>query len=112
MIRTAYLPEIILLYHKSLYFAGCTIGREVLAQCMTLAIAVAGSPMLTESFVSAKRMRELVTAFATSSAALMGIKDTKLRKKLPRNATLDIWKVKANEEESAGLTLTWPKGSY
>ncbi|KAI1909059.1 Nucleoporin nup84 [Ophidiomyces ophidiicola] len=109
MIRTAYLPEIILLYHNSLYFAGCTIGREVLAQCMTLAIAVAGSSSLTECFVSAGRMSELVRALAMSSMAVLAIKDPKLKKKLPRNATLGIWKIEPIEDDATGLTLLWRK---
>ncbi|EFW13928.1 conserved hypothetical protein [Coccidioides posadasii str. Silveira] len=110
LIRTAYLPEIILMYHNSLYLAGCTIGREILAQCMSLSIAIAGSQTLTECFVSAGRMRELVRALAMSSMAIMTLKDPKLKKKLPRNATLDIWKIKPIEEDAVGLTQHWKKG--
>ncbi|KMU86241.1 hypothetical protein CIHG_04029 [Coccidioides immitis H538.4] len=110
LIRTAYLPEIILMYHNSLYLAGCTIGREILAQCMSLSIAIAGSQTLTECFVSAGRMRELARALAMSSMAIMTLKDPKLKKKLPRNATLDIWKIKPIEEDAVGLTQHWKKG--
>ncbi|EEP81082.1 predicted protein [Uncinocarpus reesii 1704] len=108
-IRVAYLPEIILLYHNSLHLAGCIIGREILAQCMTLAVAIAGSATLTESFVTSGRTQELVRTLALSSLAIMSLKDTKLKKKLPRGATLDIWKIQPIEEDAKGITLLWEK---
>jgi nuclear pore complex protein Nup107 len=97
-IRTTYLPEVILAYHSALYFAGHAIGREILVQCMTLATVVAGSPALTESFMSSGRMAELVDALALSSMAMMDAKEPKMKKKLLQGARLDIWKIKPQEE--------------
>ena len=87
-------------YHSALYFAGHAIGREILVQCMTLATVVAGSPALTDSFMASGRMTELVDAFALSSIAIMNSKESKMKKKLPHGARLDIWKIKP--EEAAG----------
>lgn len=97
-IRSTYLPEVILAYHSALYFAGHALGREILVQCMTLATVVAGSPVLTDSFMASGRMAELVDAFALSSIALMDTKEPKMKKKLPQGARFDIWKIKPQEE--------------
>ncbi|KAK2871830.1 hypothetical protein FQN49_002791 [Arthroderma sp. PD_2] len=93
-IRSTYLPEIILAYHTALYYSGHILGREILAQCMTLATVVSSSATLTESFMASGRMRELVDALTLSSFAMMGTGESKLKRKLPYGGTNDIWKIR------------------
>lgn len=93
-IRSTYLPEIILAYHTALYYAGHILGREILAQCMTLATVVSSSATITESFMASGRMRELVDALTLSSFAMMGTGASKLKRKLPNGGTNDIWKIR------------------
>lgn len=72
---------------------------------MTLATVVADSPTLTSSFVSSGRMRELVDALALSSVAILGVNaDTKIKRKLPRKAHLDLWKIKPVEGEGVEMS--------
>lgn len=71
LIRNHYIPEIILGYNSALYFAGHALSRSYLVECMNLAQEVAQNPMLTNVFVESGRMRELVTAFALDSQALL-----------------------------------------
>ncbi|OJD21169.1 hypothetical protein ACJ73_07494 [Blastomyces percursus] len=97
-IKSTYLPEVILAYHSALYFAGHTIGREVLTQCMMLSSVIASSPSLTNSFITSGRMCELVDALALSSIAMMSAKESKLKKKLEDGASLDIWKIKPQQD--------------
>ncbi|PGH34751.1 nuclear pore complex protein [[Emmonsia] crescens] len=97
-IKSTYLPEVILAYHSALFFAGHTIGREVLTQCMMLSSVIASSPSLTNSFMASGRMCELVDALALSSIAMMSAKDSKLKKKLEDGASLDIWKIKPQQD--------------
>lgn len=97
-IRSTYIPEIILAYHSTLYFAGHTVGREILTHCMTLATIVSGSDDLIASFMASERMRELVDAFALSSMALMSARDLKVKKKLGQSETVDIWKMKPSQK--------------
>ncbi|KAG5299390.1 nuclear pore complex protein Nup107 [Histoplasma capsulatum G186AR] len=97
-IKSTYLPEVILAYHSALFFAGHTIGREVLTQCMMLSSVIASSPSLTNSFIASGRMCELVDALALSSIAMMSAKDSKLKKKLEDGASLDIWKIKPQQD--------------
>ncbi|KAK2750325.1 Nucleoporin nup84 [Myotisia sp. PD_48] len=98
-IRSTYLPEVLLAYHSALYHSGHILGREVFAQCMTLATVIAGSQTLVECFMAADRMQELVDALALSSFAILRTKDSTLKRKLPHGATLDIWKIKPVEKE-------------
>lgn len=51
------------------------------------------------------RLRELVDVFALSSIALLGGKEAKMKKRLPDNASLDIWTVKPVEGDDAMLHL-------
>ncbi|EEH41474.2 hypothetical protein PAAG_03037 [Paracoccidioides lutzii Pb01] len=97
-IKSTYLPEVILAYHSAIFFAGHTIGREVLAQCMTLAAVIASSQIMTDSFLASGRMCELVDVLALSSVALMSSKDSKPKKKSEDGACLDIWKIKPQQD--------------
>lgn len=104
-IRSTYLPEIILAYHTALYYAGHILGREILAQCMTLATVVSSSAIITESFMASGRMGELVDALTLSSFAMMGTGQSKLKRKLPNGGTNDIWRIrpiKLDENEEDG----------
>ncbi|KAM0253943.1 hypothetical protein ACHAQJ_007066 [Trichoderma viride] len=70
-IRAAYLPETVLAYISALHFAGTGLSRDNLLECMELAALVAERDSdLKDVFVDAKRMTELVEAFAACSKAL------------------------------------------
>ncbi|KAK2791890.1 Nucleoporin nup84 [Onygenales sp. PD_12] len=97
-IKTTYLPEVFLAYHSALFFAGHTIGREVLTQCMWLSTVIASSSSLTNSFIAAGRMGELVDALTLSSIAMMNAKDSKLKKRLEDGSSLEIWKIRPAED--------------
>ncbi|KAK1714734.1 hypothetical protein BDP67DRAFT_512879 [Colletotrichum lupini] len=70
-LREAYLSETILAYISTLHFAGTTLTRDNLLECMELAATIAekGSDV-AECFAKAKRMKELVECFAACSKAL------------------------------------------
>jgi nuclear pore complex protein Nup107 len=66
-----YLPETILGYVKALHFAGTRLTRDYLLECMDLATIITERDAdLEAAFVEAKRVRELLEAFAVSSKAL------------------------------------------
>ncbi|KAH6610881.1 hypothetical protein Trco_000901 [Trichoderma cornu-damae] len=70
-IRAAYLPETVLAYISALHFAGTGLSRDNLLECMELAALVAERDSdLKDTFSNAKRMTELVEAFAACSKAL------------------------------------------
>lgn len=62
-------------------------------ECMNLAKQVADNEPLTQIFVSARRMGELVDALALSSKAIVNTK-AKHKKRFPNGETLGIWDVK------------------
>ncbi|KAK5652598.1 hypothetical protein OQA88_10359 [Cercophora sp. LCS_1] len=70
-LRTIYIPETILAYISCLHFAGTSLSRDNLLECMDLAAVIAdkGSDIAT-AFIQANRMKELVEAFASCSKAL------------------------------------------
>lgn len=100
-IRNHYLPECILAYDSVLYYAGHALSRRYLVECMNLAQIVAGNPTLTNAFVESRRMRELVTAFALDSKALLHANELDGGKKAKKDSGIDIWQIK-------GLTLDEP----
>lgn len=95
-IRNHYLPECILAYNSVLYFAGHVISRHCLVECMSLAQLVATNATLTEAFVESTRMKELVTAFALSSEALLRANEHGA-KKGKRDDPIEIWQVKPQD---------------
>ncbi|KAK0656412.1 107-domain-containing protein [Cercophora newfieldiana] len=70
-LREAYIPETVLAYVSSLHFAGTSLSRDSLLECMELASVIAekGSDVAHE-FLKSGRMKELVEAFASCSKAL------------------------------------------
>ncbi|CEJ93341.1 hypothetical protein VHEMI08934 [[Torrubiella] hemipterigena] len=70
-LRDKFLPETILAFISALHFAGTNLSRDNLLECMELSATIAerGSD-LADAFVEAKRMKELVEAFAACSRAL------------------------------------------
>lgn len=75
LIRTAYLPEVVLAYNSALYTAGPTITRDCLLESMDLSVTVANeSNGLAEAFQQAGRMRELVQSFAQTSKQMLIMK--------------------------------------
>lgn len=70
-VRDTYLPETILAYVSTLHFAGTTLSRDHLLECMDLAAVIAqkGSNVAA-CFVRENRMKELVESFAACSKAL------------------------------------------
>ena len=95
-IRNHYLPECVLAYNSVLYFAGHAISRTWLVACMNLAQVVAGNDMLTDAFVQSSRMKELVTAFAMSSQALLHANEQGGRKG-KKDENLEVWQVKPHD---------------
>ncbi|KAK4154029.1 nuclear pore protein 84/107 [Chaetomidium leptoderma] len=70
-LRDAYIPETVLAYISCLHFAGTSLSRDNLLECMELAAVIAekGSDV-AQQFLRCGRMKELVEAFASSSKAL------------------------------------------
>ncbi|KAK3310350.1 nuclear pore protein 84/107 [Chaetomium strumarium] len=70
-LREAYIPETVLAYISCLHFAGTSLSRDNLLECMELAAVIAekGSDVAQE-FMRCGRMKELVEAFASCSKAL------------------------------------------
>ncbi|SPQ18912.1 f17beb48-3f0b-45fa-891a-a00480ad50b1 [Thermothielavioides terrestris] len=70
-LRAAYIPETVLAYISCLHFAGTSLSRDNLLECMELAAVIAekGSDVAQE-FMACNRMKELVEAFASCSKAL------------------------------------------
>lgn len=99
-IRNHYLPECVLAYNSILYFAGHVITRSWLVECMNLAQEVATNDTLTEAFVASSRMKELVSAFALSSQALLHANEQG-SKKGKKDEGIEIWQVKPQD---VGLT--------
>lgn len=106
-IRNHYLPECVLAYNSALYFAGHAISRQNLVMCMELAQIVAQNPILTNAFVASKRMKELVTAFALDSQALLRANESGAgnarghgakRSTGARKVRADIWQVSWKDE--------------
>lgn len=93
-IRFHYLPELVLGYNSVLWFAGRAVSRTLLGNCMELANIIAATPSLTEAFVMAGRMRELVTALAEDSQSLLLANERGKQKTGEKKAkALDMWNV-------------------
>ncbi|MCJ1284715.1 Nucleoporin nup84, partial [Xylographa opegraphella] len=100
-IKIGYLPEMILAYNSVLQYAGHVLSREILLQCMDLAATVAAENSdLSEVFVRAGRMSELVDSMAIASKSILcaqekGQKAGRKWKKV-NGASMDIWNVRAS----------------
>uniref|UniRef100_A0A0B7KDA5 Nuclear pore complex protein n=2 Tax=Bionectria ochroleuca TaxID=29856 RepID=A0A0B7KDA5_BIOOC len=70
-LRQVYLPETVLAYVSALHIAGTSLSRDWLLECMQLAAVVAERDSdLEGTFIKAKRVKELLEAFAACSKAL------------------------------------------
>lgn len=70
-LRDAYIPETVLAYISSLHFAGTSLSRDNLLECMELAAVIAEKDSdVAKEFLRCNRMKELVEAFASCSKAL------------------------------------------
>lgn len=101
VIRNHYLPECVLAYNSVLYFAGHSISRSWLVECMSLAQVVATTESLTKAFVEGKRMREFVDAMAKSAQGMIGANEVGKKVKVG----------KGEKEREGGLglwTVRWP----
>ena len=96
LIRSHYLCESVLAYHCSLEFAGRSLSRTELVECMLLGQKVALTPHLTEAFKTCKRMSELMQALAYSSQQLLAANELGPKKSDPR---MEIWTVKYQGRE-------------
>lgn len=101
-IRAAYLPETILAYISALHFAGTGLSRDNLLECMELAAKIADSESdLKDAFSEARRMTELVEAFAACSKALAVATGDKRpsgagsKRQRESGWSRDLWSVKA-----------------
>lgn len=71
LLRDLYLPEIILGYVSVLHFAGTSLSRDNLLECMELAALIAEKDSDVASvLMKAGRMKEVVEGFANCSKAL------------------------------------------
>ncbi|KAL2158572.1 hypothetical protein VTH06DRAFT_4339 [Thermothelomyces fergusii] len=70
-LREAYIPETVLAYISCLHFAGTSLSRDNLLECMELAALIAEKDSdVAKEFLRCGRMKELVEAFASCSKAL------------------------------------------
>ncbi|KAK3301170.1 nuclear pore protein 84/107 [Chaetomium fimeti] len=70
-LRDAYIPETVLAYISCLHFAGTSLSRDNLLECMELAAVIAEKDSdVAREFLKSGRMKELVEAFASCSKAL------------------------------------------
>lgn len=94
-IRKTYLPEIIIAYNTALYTAGPTITRDSYIEVMDLSVAIADEATgLTECFVQAGRMQELVTSFAQTSKLMLVMKANGRPRKAHREGKdLGLWEI-------------------
>lgn len=101
LLRQVYLPETVLAYVSTLHFAGTCLSRDYLLECMDLASVVADKDSdIAACFVEARRMKELVEAFALCSKALAVVtgdkKNSGLSSKKLRETgwSRELWSVK------------------
>ena len=94
-IRKTIIPEVIIAYNTALYSAGPTISRDSYIESMDLSVAIADETNgLTECFVAAGRMRELVSSFAQTSKLMLVMKASgRLRKRNKEGKSLGIWEI-------------------
>ena len=96
-IRSLYLPEIVIAYNTVLCTAGHMISRDELLTSMDLASIVANERFgLTEAFVEAGRMKELVRSFAETSKVMLKLNESGKARKDKRSRqgrTLAIWEI-------------------
>jgi nuclear pore complex protein Nup107 len=100
-LRNHYIPDCILAYNSTLYFAGHALSRAYLVDCMDLAQMVATNPMLTAAFVESRRMKELVQAFALDSQALLRANEQggmKAKRTKADQGNSEIWNVAWREQ--------------
>lgn len=101
-IRVAVLPEIVLAYCTVLCFAGHSVTRDCLLECMNVAAAIAADGSdLAQCFKDGGRVAELVDLMAIVSRELLkadelGIGAGKAKRgRRAQGETLDIWTVRA-----------------
>lgn len=97
-IRTTYIPELVLAYNTVLHSAGSLISRDTLLESMDLSIMVADEANgISECFVRAGRMRELVASFAQTSKLMLLLKELggprKSGKKDREGKDLGMWEI-------------------
>jgi len=96
-----YLPETVLAHISALHFAGTTLSRDYLLECMELACSISdGTSNVGQTFLKCNRMDELIEAFASCSKALAVISSEtrstqpNTRKIRETGWSLDIWVMK------------------
>ncbi|KAI9727525.1 MAG: Nucleoporin nup84 [Chrysothrix sp. TS-e1954] len=99
-IREAYLPEVVLAYHSALVCSGFLESRTRELDALEVASQVANNQELSRCFQATGRVRELVTALALGSRALLRLNESKgtSRKKgksmgRQRDRVLSIWNI-------------------
>lgn len=105
-IREWYIPELIIAYNTVLHSAGHLISRDNLIDSMDLSVLIADDQNhLSEVFVQARRMREIVASFAATSKAMLrlkaeGKKWTSRKQKGREGKDLGIWEIAPQQNES------------
>lgn len=107
-IRQTYVTEAIIAYNVVLHAAGCMISRDALLTSMDLATVVATETTgLTETFVEAQRMKELVSSFAQASKRILVLKNTgkQWKPKYDRRQGRDtgIWDISTRPSDQAAI---------
>ncbi|OJJ49721.1 hypothetical protein ASPZODRAFT_128234 [Penicilliopsis zonata CBS 506.65] len=99
-IKVMYIPELVLEYHSTLYYAAHALSSEILVDCLNLSVVIATTAWLTEVFVGARRMAELADVFALSSVAMVNTgRSGKPRKRFATGETLGIWDVEVQLDD-------------
>ncbi|KAI5370733.1 hypothetical protein Slin15195_G016060 [Septoria linicola] len=110
LIRTWYFPEIILAYNAVHHAAGYMISRENLIKSMDLSVIIADDRYnLSEPFMAAGRMRELVDSFACTSRSMLVLKAEGKKwnnKKGREGKDLGIWETQTASGNGHGRDLS------
>lgn len=110
LIRTWYFPEIILAYNAVHHAAGYMISRENLIKSMDLSVIIADDRFnLSEPFMAAGRMRELVDSFACTSRSMLVLKAEGKKwsnKKGREGKDLGIWETQTASSNGHGRDLS------
>lgn len=95
-----FLPEIILAYLSVLLVAGQYVSRDNVLESMNLAVKIGESDALTEVFVRAGLMRELVNALAIMSRAVLKANENSKEWKFGRGKGRRRGRGRAREERT------------
>ena len=103
-LREAYIPETVLAYISCLHFAGTSLSRDSLLECMELSAVVAEKDSdVCYEFKKAGRLKELFESFTSCSKALAiwnsdakkGHHNTNSKKMRELGWSRELWSIKS-----------------